>query len=123
MVIQAKSVEEYCRNVLISLFSNKYQCWFFLSEDRQIQWVLITGIRLDFGGSISLFVHTMYGFSPLSIEKKEAMKERLIEFSKSIKAQYMIFAPSTPLAVKVCEQVGLEQIAKIFIQKVGDYNE
>jgi hypothetical protein len=75
---------------------------------------------LDFGGEISLFAHTLYGFSPLSIEKKEVIKKRLIEFAKSIKAQYIIFAPSTPLAMKVCEQVGMEEIAKIYIQKVGD---
>jgi hypothetical protein len=118
--VKVKSIEEYCRNILIALLSNKYQCWFVLSEDRIIQWVLITGIRHDFGGTISLFAHTLYGFSPISIQEKEQVKYGLIEFAKCLKAQYILCAPSSTLAEKVCEQTGMTQLAKIYVQEVGD---
>ena len=120
MMIEPKSVERYLINVLSYLLSNKYQCWIVLSEDRHIQWVLITRIFIGLGGESYLFIETLYGYSPISVQTKEAGMKIMKEFAKEAKCSYVLCVPISPLAVKVCQQINMEEKAKIYMSKVGD---
>jgi len=123
MIIEPKSMERYLINILSLLLTSRYQCWLAVSEEKKIHWLLISRIYNGFGGEAYFFIETLYGYAPISVQTKEEIMKTMQKFAKEIGCTYILCVPMSPLAVKVCQQVNMDEKAKIYMIKVGGLNE
>ena len=118
-VNQTEQPEEFSRNLLINLLSEKTQCWLAISEDRKIKAMSLTRIFRDVGDAPHLFVETVFGFEPTTVEEKHDWLESLKTFAKNIGCKSVTTLTSNDLASNAAEKSGLKQTHKVYSVQIG----
>jgi len=117
-VIDQKFIPDYCRNLLINLLTGNSQCWFYLTENRQIVNVTITRLQTDLGGIPHLLIDCSYGFTGSNDDQKAMWIETLLEFAENVGCDSIIAYTSNPVAVNAMKKMDMTELFKIYQRKV-----
>jgi hypothetical protein len=117
--VKEKHVPKYLTGLLKDLMCEKIQCWFNLSDSREVIAVGLARIMLEVSGVPYLFLFCTYGFSPSSDQDKADIIEILDKFARNTGCISIIGVTDNPMAVNIMQnKFGMKEKYKVFEREV-----
>ena len=118
--VEAKRAR-YLRGVLVSLLTNMSQCWFVLSEDRDIKAVLLTRKELDPDSGLPfLLVNLAFGFAPTSKEDKIEFMDKISVLAKNMGCDMIRAYTLNQMAANAMGKMGMDLVAWVYSKEVSN---
>jgi len=118
-IVPKENISRYCRNLLKNLLTSKYQCWFILSEKKEVKTVLITKIYNDIGDEMHLMMDVAYGFTPMTDSDREEIRNAILQFSRSVGCNTILAYVDNQMAGNALAKGGMTETFRVYSMQVG----
>lgn len=114
--IRKEDLPKYLNQLLHSLLSSKAQCFIRLSDNRQLQALMVTKIMADdVTGEKVLFVACLYSYEPVSGEMWKIDFEKVRQFALQQDCQGITTWTNNPRVWELCISLGFVERSRSFV--------
>ena len=123
--VRADEVDEsvlrpYLNDLLHALLNNKAQCFFRVSDDRQVSTVYVTRITFDkITGAKEIIIQNIFSFTPSTMEMRAEELDFMRKFAEAEKCSRAIFQSRNEKVWEIGKMYGAKELYRVFSYPLG----